>query len=143
MINTVILIGNLGRDPEVGETPGGQRFARLAVATSDGWRDKASGEKRERTEWHRVVVWGDGLAGMLAKYATKGTKLYVSGKLATREWQDKTGAKRWTTEVVVQGPGASVRLLSGGAGSGGVPAPDDVPEGAWGGAGSDREVAYG
>jgi single-strand DNA-binding protein len=139
MINTVILIGNLGRDPEVGETPGGQRFARLSVATSDEWRDKASGEKRERTEWHRVVAWGDGLASMLAKHAQKGSKVYVSGKLATREWADKAGAKRFTTEVVVQGPGASIRLLSGSAGSGGVPAPDEVPEGA----GMGREPAYG
>jgi single-strand DNA-binding protein len=126
MINTVILIGNLGRDPEVGETSGGQRFAKLALATSEAWTDKRSGERQERTEWHRVVVWGDGLAAMLGKYARKGGKVYVSGKLATRKWQDKQGQDRFTTEVVVQGPGAVVRLLDRPEGSGEAPAPEPV-----------------
>lgn len=126
MINQVILIGNLGADPEIGETSGNRRYARFSLATSDQWRDKATGERRERTEWHRVVVWGDGLAGMLAQYAKKGSKLYVQGKLVTREWE-KDGAKRYVTEIVVQGPDTTVRLL-GDSRSGGVPPPAEEPE---------------
>lgn len=128
MINQVILIGNLGQDPEIGETSGNKRYARLSIATSDQWRDKATGERKEKTEWHRVVVWGDGLAGMLKQYAKKGSKLYVSGKLVTREWE-KDGVKRYVTEIVVQGPETTVRLLGDSARSGGVPAPEDEPDG--------------
>ena len=128
MINQVILIGNLGQDPEIGETSGNKRWARLSVATSESWRDKASGERKERTEWHRVVVWGDGLAGMIKQYAKKGTKLYVSGKLTTREWE-KDGTKRYVTEIVVQGPDTTVRLLGDSRASGTVPPPADEPDG--------------
>lgn len=129
MINCVILIGNLGQDPEIGETGGNQRYARLSLATSETWRDKVSGERKERTQWHRVVVWGDGLAGMLAKYAKKGSKLYVQGKLVTRKFADKrTGEDRYVTEIVVQGGADTVRLVADGSGSGAVPAPDAPPD---------------
>lgn len=129
MLNQVTLVGNLGQDPDVGETAGNKRYARLSIATSESWRDKSTGEKREKTEWHRVVVWGDGLAGMLKQYAKKGTKLLVQGKLATREWE-KDGVKRYATEIVVQGGDGQVKLLgSSASGSGGVPAPDDPPDG--------------
>ncbi len=129
-VNVVILVGNLGQDPEIGETPGGKRFARLSVATSDTWRDKATGERKERTEWHRVVVWGDGLAGMLQKLARKGTKLYVQGKMETRSWEED-GVKKYATEIVVNGPNHSINLLErfGDGTGGGVPAPDREPEG--------------
>jgi single-strand DNA-binding protein len=128
MINQVMLIGNLGQDPEIGETQGNRHWTRLSVATSESWRDKATGERKEKTEWHRVVVWGDGYATMLRQHAKKGTKVYVQGKLATREWE-KDGTKRYTTEIVVQGPDTTVRLISSGERSGGVPAPDSEPEG--------------
>jgi single-strand DNA-binding protein len=128
VINQVIIVGRLGRDPEVQETTGGARFAKLSIATSDTWRDKATGEKRERTEWHRVVVWGDGLAGMLKQYATKGGQIYVQGALETRSWE-KDGQKRYATEIVVKGGGV-VRLLgSSGAGGSAVPDPTEEPEG--------------
>lgn len=130
MINTVILIGNLGRDPEVGTTPtANRRYARLSLATSNTWRDKHTGEKRERTEWHRVVAWGDGIVGMLEKYAKKGSKLYVQGKLSTRKWQGQDGQDRYTTEIVVQGGDGQIRLLGDSAGAGGVPPPEEEPDG--------------
>ncbi len=130
MINQVIIVGRLGRDPEIGETTGGARYAKLSIATSDAWRDKASGEKRERTEWHRVVVWGDGLAGMLKQYAAKGGQIYVQGTLETRSWE-KDGQTRYATEIVVKGGGV-VRLLgSAGAGGSAVPDPSEAPEGRW------------
>ena len=131
MINQATLIGHLGRDPETGETDGGQRYARLSLATSESWRDKASGERRERTEWHRIVVWGDGLANMLETHARKGTKLLVQGAVRTREFE-KDGQKRWATEVVVSGAGGIVRLMGQPGDGSGVPAPDAPPEG-WGG----------
>lgn len=130
MINQVILVGNLGRDPKVGETPGNKRYAHLSLATSDTWRDRATGEKRARTEWHRVTIWGDGLCSMLAKYAKKGTKVYVQGKLQTRKWTDTKGVERFTTEVVVQGGETTIRLLGEPAGGGNRPPPPDAePEG--------------
>lgn len=128
MINQVILIGNMGQDPEIGETSSNKKWARLSLATSDQWRDKATGERKERTEWHRVVVWGDGLVNMLAQHARKGSKLYVQGKLATREWE-KDGVKRYATEVVVQGGDGQIRLLGDARTGGGVPPPADEPEG--------------
>lgn len=140
MINKVILIGNLGADPEIGRTPTeGRRWARLSLATSDRWRDKETGEKRERTEWHRIVCWGDGLVGMLEQHAKKGMKLFVEGKLSTREWTDQTGQKRWTTEVIVQGGDGQVRLV-GPSNKGGVPPPEEEPDGRWKGADSQRPL---
>lgn len=129
MINMVILVGNLGRDPEVGATQGSKRYARLLLAISRSWRDKVTGEKRERTEWHRIVAWGDGLTGFLEKYARKGSKLYVQGKLSTRKWQDQQGQDRYTTEIVVQGPDSHINLVGDSSGGGGVPPPEEEPAG--------------
>jgi len=101
-VNKVILIGNLGRDPEFRSTQDGQRIANFSIATSENWRDKASGERRERTEWHRIVVFNDRLVDVIEKYVKKGSKLYIEGALQTRKWTDKEGQERYTTEVVLQ-----------------------------------------
>jgi len=100
-INKVILVGNLGRDPEVRFSPDGGKIVNLSVATSETWRDKASGERRDRTEWHRVVVFNDKLAEISEKYLKKGSKVYLEGQLQTRKWTDQQGQERYTTEVVL------------------------------------------
>lgn len=110
-INKVILIGNLGADPEVRFTPSGQAVANFRIATSESWNDKTSGQKQERTEWHRIVVWGK-LAELCGEYLKKGRQCYVEGRLQTREWTDKEGKKNWTTEVVAN----TVQFLGGGGG---------------------------
>jgi single-strand DNA-binding protein len=112
-INKVILIGNLGKDPEVRFTPGGQAVANFNIATSESWNDKTSGQKVEKTEWHRIVVWGK-LAELCGEYLKKGRQCYVEGRLQTREWTDKEGVKKYTTEVVAN----TVQFLGGGAGRG-------------------------
>jgi len=113
-INKVILIGNLGRDPEVRFTNGGQAVANFSIATSESWTDKSSGQKQEKTEWHRIVVWGK-LAELCGEYLKKGRQAYVEGRLQTREWTDKEGKKNYTTEVVAN----TVQFLGGGgAGAG-------------------------
>ena len=109
-MNKALLIGNLGRDPEIRTTQGGDKVATLSVATGESWTDKRSGERREKTEWHRVIVWGDGLVRTIEAHARKGGKVLVEGRVQTRKWDDK-GTERYTTEVVVQGYGASFRLL--------------------------------
>ncbi|MFZ5441504.1 MAG: single-stranded DNA-binding protein [Myxococcota bacterium] len=113
-INKVILIGNLGADPEVRFTPSGQAVANFRIATSESWNDKTSGQKQERTEWHRIVVWGK-LAELCGEYLKKGRQCYVEGRLQTREWTDKEGKKNYTTEVVAN----TVQFLGGGGGRGG------------------------
>ena len=100
-VNKVILIGNLGADPEVRRTQDGKPIVNLRVATSDTWRDKATGERRERTEWHRVVIFSEGLAKVAEQYLKKGSKVYVEGQLQTRKWQDQSGQDRYSTEVVL------------------------------------------
>ena len=114
-INKAIIVGNLGQDPEVRTTDGGSKVVTLSIATSESWRDKNSGEKKEKTEWHRVVIWGakdnDGLAGIAEKYLRKGSKVYIEGKIATRKWTDKDGIERYSTEIVLQGFGAQLVLL--------------------------------
>lgn len=100
-VNKVILVGNVGRDPEVRSTQDGSKFANLSVATSETWKDKLTGERKDRTEWHRVVVFNTALAEFVEKYVTKGMKLYIEGQLQTRKWQDQSGADRYTTEVVI------------------------------------------
>lgn len=100
-VNKVILIGNVGRDPEVRSTQDGGKFANLSIATSETWKDKLTGERKDRTEWHRVVVFNTALAEFVEKYVTKGMKLYIEGQLQTRKWQDQSGADRYTTEVVI------------------------------------------
>ena len=101
-VNKVILVGNLGRDPEIRSTQDGMRIANLAVATSETWRDKMSGERKERTEWHRVVIFNERLAEIAEKYLKKGSKVYVEGALQTRKWTDNSGQERYTTEIVLQ-----------------------------------------
>ncbi|MBA4749172.1 MAG: single-stranded DNA-binding protein [Alphaproteobacteria bacterium] len=101
-INKVILVGNLGRDPEIRHTQDGGKIVQLSVATSESWKDRNSGEKRDRTEWHRVVIFNDRLADVAEKYATKGTKVYLEGQLQTRKWTDQSGQERYTTEIVLQ-----------------------------------------
>ena len=101
-VNKVIIVGNLGKDPEIRSMPSGDRIANLSVATSETWRDKQSGERKERTEWHRVVIFGDALAGVAEKYLRKGSKVYLEGQLQARKWQDQSGADRYSTEIVLQ-----------------------------------------
>ncbi|WP_181704042.1 single-stranded DNA-binding protein [Chthonobacter albigriseus] len=101
-VNKVILVGNLGRDPEVRRLGSGEPVVNLRIATSENWRDKASGERRERTEWHSVVIFNENLAKIAEQYLRKGSKVYIEGQLQTRKWQDQSGAERYTTEIVLQ-----------------------------------------
>ncbi|MGH6734559.1 MAG: single-stranded DNA-binding protein [Methyloceanibacter sp.] len=121
-VNKVILIGNLGADPEVRHTQDGRPIVNLRVATSDSWRDKATGERREKTEWHRVVIFNEGLARIAEQYLKKGSKVYLEGALQTRKWEDQSGQERYTTEVVLQGFNSQLTMLDGrqrdGAGEG-------------------------
>ena len=112
-VNKVILIGNLGADPEIRHTQDGRAIANLRVATSDSWRDKATGERREKTEWHRVVIFNENLAKIAEQYLKKGSKVYLEGSLQTRKWEDQQGQERYTTEVVLQGFNAQLTMLDG------------------------------
>jgi single-strand DNA-binding protein len=112
-VNKVILIGNLGADPEIRHTQDGRPIVNLRVATSDSWRDKATGERREKTEWHRVVIFNEGLAKIAEQYLKKGSKLYLEGSLQTRKWEDQSGQERYTTEVVLQGFNSQLTMLDG------------------------------
>jgi single-strand DNA-binding protein len=118
-VNKVILVGNLGRDPEIRHTQDGRKIANLRVATSESWRDKTSGERREKTEWHSVVIFNDGLCNVAERYLKKGSKVYIEGQLQTRKWQDQTGNDRYSTEVVLQGFGGTLTMLDGAPGGGG------------------------
>ena len=118
-VNKVILIGNLGADPEVRRTQDGRPIANLRVATSETWRDKATGERKERTEWHRVVIFNEGLAKIAEQYLKKGSKVYLEGSLQTRKWQDQSGQDRYSTEVVLQGFNAQLTMLDRAGGGGG------------------------
>jgi len=121
-VNKVILVGNLGADPEVRRTQDGRPIVNLRIATSETWRDKATGERKEKTEWHRVVIFSEGLAKVAEQYLKKGSKVYLEGALQTRKWQDKDGQDRYSTEVVLQGFNSNLTMLdgrSGGGGSGG------------------------
>ncbi len=125
-VNKVILIGNLGRDPEIKQMPSGGSIANLSIATSENWRDKTSGERKEKTEWHRVVVFSEGLVRVVEQYLKKGAKVYIEGQLETRKWQDKDGNDKYSTEVVLRNFGSTLTMLDGrsegggaGAGSGG------------------------
>jgi single-strand DNA-binding protein len=121
-INKVILIGNLGKDPEVKYMPSGDAVANITLATSESWSDKSSGEKKDKTEWHRVVFFGK-LAEIVGQYLKKGSKVYVEGQLQTRNWQDQSGQDRYTTEVVVRGFNGTMQMLDGRGGSEGGFAP--------------------
>lgn len=111
-INKVILIGNVGNDPEIRATQDGREIASFSLATSESWKDKNSGEKREKTDWHKVVVFSQGLAGIVKSYVKKGTKLYIEGSLQTRKWTDNTGVDCYITEVVLQGFQATLQILT-------------------------------
>lgn len=123
-VNKVILIGNLGRDPEVRRTQSGDPIVHLSVATSENWRDKASGERRERTEWHRVVIFNERLGEVAQKYLRKGSKVYLEGQLQTRKWTDQSGAEKYTTEVVLQRFRGELTLLDARSGEEGGTSPD-------------------
>ncbi|MCO4824128.1 MAG: single-stranded DNA-binding protein [Amylibacter sp.] len=120
-LNKVMIIGNLGRDPEVRSFPNGGKVCNLTVATSERWRDKSSGENREKTEWHRVSIFSEGLVRVCEQYLKKGSKVFIEGQLQTRKWQDQSGADRYSTEVVLQGFNGTLTMLDGrdGGGSGG------------------------
>ncbi len=120
-VNKVILIGNLGKDPEIRRTQDGRPIANLSVATSESWKDKTTGERREKTEWHRVVIFNEGLAKIAEQYLKKGSKVFLEGALQTRKWTDKEGVERYSTEVVLQGFNSQLTMLDragGGAGAG-------------------------
>ncbi len=118
-VNKVIIVGNLGADPEVRSFQNGGKVCNLRIATSENWKDKNTGEKQERTEWHTVAIFGEGLAGVAERFLKKGSKVYIEGQLRTRKWQDQQGADRYSTEVVLQGPGAVLTMLDGAPGGGG------------------------
>lgn len=121
-VNKVILVGNLGRDPEVRSMQDGRSMVNMSVATSDTWRDRQSGERKERTEWHRVVIFNEKLAEVAQKFVRKGSKVYVEGQLATRKWTDQSGQERYTTEVVIPRFGGALTMLDGrNGGEGGGP----------------------
>jgi single-strand DNA-binding protein len=112
-VNKVILVGNLGNEPEVRNLPSGGKVVNLSVATSERWRDRNTGEQREKTEWHRVVIFSEGLAKVAEQYLRKGSKVYLEGQLQTRKWQDQSGQDKYSTEIVLQGFNASMVLLDG------------------------------
>jgi single-strand DNA-binding protein len=116
-VNKVILVGNLGADPEIRRTQDGRPVANLRLATTETWRDKNTGERREKTEWHRVVIFSEGLAKVAEQYLKKGARIYVEGQLQTRKWQDQQGQDRWSTEVVLQGFNAQLVMLDKAGGS--------------------------
>jgi single-strand DNA-binding protein len=119
-VNKVILVGNLGKDPEVRRMTSGEPVVNLSIATSESWRDKASGERKEKTEWHRVVIFNKNLAEVAEKYLRKGAKVYVEGQLQTRKWTDKDGAEKYSTEIVLQNFRGELTMLDGkGGGEGG------------------------
>lgn len=133
-VNKVILVGNLGNDPEIRYMPNGGAVANITIATSESWRDKATGEQREKTEWHRVALFGK-LAEVAGEYLRKGSQVYIEGQLQTRKWQDQSGQDRYTTEVVVQGFNGVMQML-GGRAQGGAPAQGGMggqqQQGGWG-----------
>jgi single-strand DNA-binding protein len=118
-VNKVILIGNLGADPEVRRTQDGRPIVNLRIATSESWRDKNSGERKEKTEWHRVVIFNEGLCRIAEQYLKKGSKIYLEGQLQTRKWTDKDNIERYSTEVVLQGFNSNLTMLDGRGGGGG------------------------
>jgi single-strand DNA-binding protein len=139
-LNKVMLIGNLGADPEVRSFQNGGKVCNLRIATSETWKDRNTGERQERTEWHNVAIFSEGLVGVAERFLKKGSKIYVEGSLRTRKWQDQSGQDRYTTEVVLQGPGAVMTMLDGAPGGGGRSGGGD-----WGGgsSGGDKRGGWG
>ena len=117
-VNKVILVGNLGADPDVKRTQDGRPIVNLSIATSESWRDKNTGERKEKSEWHRVVIFAEGLCKVAENYLKKGSKVYLEGALATRKWQDQSGQDRYSTEVVLQGFNSTLTMLDGKEGNG-------------------------
>lgn len=159
-VNFAILLGHVGRDPEIRSTTNGGKVASFSLATSEQWKDRVTGEKKERTEWHQVVVFSEGLVGVVERYVRKGSKLFVKGPIRTRKWQDRDGNDRYTTEIVLSGFDAQIQLLDsqgsgrpppadegsygGGSGGGGAAGPGSGASDGWG-AGSgdlDDEVPF-
>jgi single-strand DNA-binding protein len=140
-VNKVTLVGNLGKDPEVRTTQSGMKVVNLALATSESWNDKASGERQERTEWHRVVIMNDRLAEVAEKYLKKGSKLYLEGKLQTRKWTDQSGQEKYTTEIMLGRFGAEMVLLDRAAGGGESSGAGMSGGGSYGGGGGGRSPA--
>lgn len=138
-VNKVILVGNVGQDPEVRQFANGGQVCSFSLATSENWKDKNTGEKREKTEWHRISIFNEGLVRIVQSYVKKGSKLYIEGQLETRKWQDQNGVDKYTTEVVLRGYGGSLTMLdgrdgaSGGARDGGGYSQDSVAYGNQGG----------
>ncbi len=119
-VNKVILIGNLGKDPEIRRSQDGRPIANLRVATTETWRDKASGERKEKTEWHAVVIFNENLCKVAEQYLKRGAKVYIEGQLQTRKWQDQSGADKYSTEIVLQNYGGTLTMLDGRQGAGGM-----------------------
>jgi len=139
-VNKVILVGNLGADPEVRSFQNGGKVCNIRIATSESWKDRNTGERQERTEWHTVAIFGEGLAGVAERFLRKGSKVYVEGQLRTRKWQDQNGQDRYSTEVVLQGPGAVLTMLDGAPGGGGAGGGD---RGGYGGGGQRSGGGFG
>jgi single-strand DNA-binding protein len=118
-LNKVMLIGNLGADPEIRSFQNGGKVANLRIATSESWKDKQTGERKEKTEWHTVAIFSEGLVSVVERYLKKGSKVFIEGKLQTRKWQDQNGQDRYSTEVVIQGLGGTLTMLDGAGGGGG------------------------
>jgi single-strand DNA-binding protein len=147
-VNKVILIGNLGRDPEIRSLNSGDKVVNLRIATSENWRDKATGERREKTEWHSVVIFNENLARVAEQYLRKGSKVYLEGQLQTRKWTDQQGQERYTTEIVLQRFRGELTLLDGrgeggGGGGGDFGGGDDYGGGGFGGGGGGRSNDFG
>lgn len=117
-LNKIMLIGNLGADPEIRSFQNGGKVANLRIATSESWKDKSTGERKERTEWHTVAIFSEGLIGVVERFLKKGSKVFLEGQLQTRKWQDQSGADRYSTEVVIQGMGGTLTMLDGAQGDG-------------------------
>ncbi|MGP6086042.1 single-stranded DNA-binding protein [Antarctobacter jejuensis] len=144
-VNKVILIGNLGRDPEVRTFQNGGKVCNLRIATSETWKDRNTGERKERTEWHSVAIFQEGLVRVCEQYLKKGSKVYIEGQLQTRKWQDQSGQDRYSTEVVIQGFGGSLQMLDGrdGGGGGGGSYGGGSGGGDYGGGGGYEDRDYG
>ena len=141
-VNKVILVGNLGKDPEIRRTQDGRPIANLSVATSESWKDKNTGERKEKTEWHRVVIFNEGLCRIAEQYLKKGSKVYLEGQLQTRKWQDKEGNDKYSTEVVLQGFNSQLTMLDRAGGGGGASEDsDDAGFGSPGASASSRKPA--
>ena len=134
-VNKVILVGNLGKDPEIRRTQDGRPIANLSIATSETWRDKGTGERKEKTELHRVVIFNEGLCKVAEQYLKKGAKVYIEGALQTRKWTDQSGVEKYSTEVVLQGFNSTLTMLDGRGGGGGGNFADDMGGGDFGSSG--------